>query len=121
MQVHAEDAEGDKNLANVTARFCNDPNEIVENLNMTVSPGEEKDICIELSNEGIVDVPMQLNFVDGAFTSNTNRQSCMKETDVEKFGQFVSGYDSIVTVPAGQKKQVIAKIRFGADKIGKVL
>jgi len=82
--------DNDINLTSIAAGFCNGDSSATDTLKMTMSPGEEQEICVELENQSAVDIPMQINFVDGAFTSNTNQQSCMRETDVEKFGNFVT-------------------------------
>lgn len=120
--AHADTkTDNDINLTSIAAGFCNGDSSATDTLKMTMSPGEEKEICVELENQSAIDIPMQLNFVDGAFTSNTNQQSCMRETDVEKFGNYVTWYESIVNVPAWEKIQVKAKVKFWKNKVWKVL
>lgn len=81
---------------------------------------QEWDICYIISNKSIQETSFKISFVDGTFTNDQRKnKACLSDSDTKYFGQYVTGYDSIITVSWSQMVQKSAKFNYpmGSDGI----
>ncbi len=104
------------------ARFCDSTVEEQGKATRTkivVSPGKTYDLCIDLLNLLDEESSMHVSFVDGQKDQNGNL-GCEEESRKAVFGQYVTGVDESVTIPANGFKRVTAKIKMPASAAGTV-
>lgn len=88
------------NLANVSLSYCDTPE---NTLQRQVEPGVETGLCYNLSNGGTSAVTVKLSFIDGTFTNDQwQNKACLSDADRENFGQYVTGYDQLITLKPGE-------------------
>lgn len=83
-----------------------------------MDPGTETGICYTLSNASKKSVTIKLSFIDGTFTNDQRQnKACLSDADVENFGKYVTDYDQLVTLKAGEtiKKEATLKYPEGMD------
>lgn len=83
-----------------------------------MDPGTETGICYTLSNASKKSVTIKLSFIDGTFTNDQRQnKACLSDADVENFGKYVTDYDQLVTLKAGEtiKKEATLSYPEGMD------
>jgi len=86
------------NIGNIWIQFCNYDYKLIR---YKFSPGKAQDICLKISNNANRDIPITIEFVDGAITSDKSKsRACKANGDNKLFGQYVSGIISPIIVPA---------------------
>ena len=102
--VHADD------LANVSLDYCT----TTENtLQYQIDPEVETGICYNLSNASTTPVTIKLSFIDGTFTNDQRQnKACLSDTDTENFWKYVTSYDQLVTLKAGETIKKDAKMLY---------
>jgi hypothetical protein len=102
-------------LANVSLEYCDTPE---KTLQYQMDPGTETGICYTLSNASKKSVTIKLSFIDGTFTNDQRQnKACLSDADVENFGKYVTDYDQLVTLKAGEtiKKEATLSYPEGMD------
>lgn len=99
-------------LGDVDVSFCETNTGAVMQSGVTVSgsvlfyqtPVEKRwDICYRISNKSPVNATIKISFVDGTFTNDQRRnKACLSDADTKYFGQYVTGFENIITIPANQ-------------------
>lgn len=97
-------------LANVSLSYC----DTAENtLQYQIDPGSETGICYNLSNASKTPVTVKLSFIDGTFTNDQRQnKACLSDADVENFWKYVTSYDQLVTLKAGETIKKEAKLLY---------
>lgn len=97
-------------LANVSLDYC----DTTENaLQYQLAPGVETGICYNLSNGSNAPVTVKLSFIDGTFTNDQRQnKACLSDIDTENFWQYVTEYDQVVTLKAGETIKKEAKLLY---------
>lgn len=56
---------------------------------------------------------IKLSFVDGTYTNDQRQnKACLSDADIENFGKYVTDYEQIVTLKAGETIKKEAKLRY---------
>lgn len=85
-------------VQSIEVNFCG---EVGKTKKYTVIAGEEKDICLEITNNADKDILVSMDFVDGTVTNDQwKNRACMDNNKKEKFGQYISGIENTFVVPA---------------------
>ncbi|HMS91781.1 MAG TPA: hypothetical protein PKC87_06155, partial [Candidatus Absconditabacterales bacterium] len=64
-------------------------------------------------------VTVKVSFIDGTFTNDQRQnKACLSDADVENFGKYVTGYDQIVTLKAGETIKKEAKLLYPTNMDG---
>jgi len=109
-QTHADD------LANVSLNYCDTPE---STLQYQIDPTVETGICYTLSNASKNPVTIKLSFIDGTFTNDQRQnKACLSDADVENFWQYVTEYDQLITLKAGETIKKEAKLLYPKDMDG---
>jgi len=88
------------NIWDVALRFCNTET-LEKTISLTTSWQEEKEICMTLINWSYEDVNINISFVDGTITNDTDqKKACKNEWENENFWQYMSLESNIIKVPA---------------------
>lgn len=97
-------------LADVSLGYCDTPE---KTLQYQIDPGAETGICYMLSNASKKPVTIKLSFIDGTFTNDQwQNKACLSDADVENFGKYVTDYDQLITLKAGETIKKEAKLRY---------
>lgn len=81
--------------------------------------GQEWNICYVISNKSAQDTTFKISFVDGTFTNDQwQNKACLSDTDTKYFGQYVTGYENILTVSWSQIIQKSAKFTYPSGSDG---
>lgn len=102
-------------LANVSLNYCTTANNILQ---YQLTPGTETGICYTLSNGSKTPVTIKLWFIDGTFTNDQRQnKACLSDADTINFWQYVTGYDTLVTLQPGEtlKKNAVLLYPVGRD------
>ena len=84
------------NLQNIFLDYCNTD---AKTLSYTIDTNVETGICYTVSNNSSQETTVKVNFIDGTFTNDKEAaQACWDEGRKEMFGQYVTGYQSLVTL-----------------------
>lgn len=103
---------GDQLIQNVSLTFCHDEPSKRLHLN-TIQPNEATEICMSLTNNNDVALPIALNFVDGVIASDGQNVACRDETDEKRnFAQFVTPATSNITLAPDQTIERRAMVTF---------
>lgn len=104
------------NLQNIFLDYCNTD---AKTLSYTIDTNVETGICYTVSNNSSQETTVKVNFIDGTFTNDKEAaQACWDEGRKEMFGQYVTGYQSLVTLWSGESKKQMAKLRYPQGKDG---
>lgn len=88
-------------LANLWLSFCG--TWAADAMNIALEPGTETGICYTLSNGWKNDVMVKVGFVDGTFTNDQRKnKACFTDEVTQTFWQYITGYQQIVSLKAGQ-------------------
>lgn len=95
-------------LSAVNIDFCNNESGSVQQSGVIISSGnmlykvaiqEKGDICYKISNTAATDVFLKVGFVDGTFTNDQwKNRACLSDADTQDFGQYVTGYQSLIAL-----------------------
>lgn len=97
-------------LANISLDYCTTSENALQ---YQVTPGVETGICYNLSNSSKTPVTVKLSFIDGTFTNDQRQnKACLSDADIENFWQYVTGYDQLITLKAGETIQKEAKLLY---------
>lgn len=97
-------------LANVGLEYCNTQENALQ---YQIAPGVETGICYTLSNGAKTPVTVKVSFIDGTFTNDQRKNpACLSDSDVENFWKYVTGYDQLVTLKAGETIKKEAKLLY---------
>ncbi len=97
-------------LANVSLNYCTASDNVLQ---YQIDPGAETWICYTLSNASKKPVTIKLSFVDGTYTNDQRQnKACLSDADIENFGKYVTDYEQIVTLKAGETIKKEAKLRY---------
>jgi len=123
--VYAQQDPNISNLGDLLIRFCNDPEVAKEwwskDLQMSAVPWTETDICVYIVNWWPTEVEVQLGFVDGTITNDTEqKKACQPESTMSQFGQHVAASETWFTIPAKTTIETHAKVTFPQDTAGMV-
>lgn len=103
-------------LANVSLSYCDTPE---NTLQYQIDPGVETGICYNLSNGSKKPVTIKLSFIDGTFTNDQRQnKACLSDADVENFWKYVTEYDQLVTLKAGETIKKEATLLYPKDMDG---
>ena len=117
-------------LADVDISFCENSSGAVIQSGVTLSGStlffqmpeawEKWNICYRVINKSTADATIKISFVDGTFTNDQRRnKACLSDTDTKYFGQYVTGFESILTVPANKTLEKTANFTYpvGSDGV----
>lgn len=97
-------------LTNISLDYCTTSE---NTLQYQVTPGVETGICYNLSNSSKTPVTVKLSFIDGTFTNDQRQnKACLSDADRENFWQYVTGYDQLITLKAGETIKKEAKLLY---------
>ena len=103
-------------LANVSLNYCDTPE---NTLQYQIDPGVETGICYNLSNASSKPVTIKLSFIDGTFTNDQwQNKACLSDADIENFWKYVTEYDQLVTLKAGETIKKEATLLYPKDMDG---
>lgn len=107
----------ESNLGDIIIKFCDDASIVwwSKSSILNTKPQEPTDICMLLQNDWPTDATISINFVDGTITADQDqKKACEPETSNTNFGQYITGYSTIITIPAGTTLQTGASATFPA-------
>lgn len=109
-------------VGDIWMKFCNTPDQPSNWLNLILNANEEKEICMQFSNNTKDDLAMSYNFVDGTITNDSEKnKACKNEDGIANFGQYVSGgKNETFTIPAGEALVKKASIKFPVETKGTI-
>lgn len=117
--VYAQERISD--IWDVTLRFCNDE-EIpwwTKSVVLKAETEQKQDICILLDNNGPSDITIDLNFVDGTITADSDqKKACEPEDKTDNFGQYISIEEKRFTLKANETIKTYASALFPAGYAG---
>lgn len=113
-------------LGFVDIEFCDLGTDGVESttngITYTLEKWSTRSICYNLTNASKSPIAVKTHFVDGAITiDSTHKRSCKSNEFIDKFGQYVSKYDKLVTIPPRSSIKQQASLRLPDDYIGHLL
>ncbi len=102
-------------LAQISVEYCTTPE---NTLTYQIDPGTQTGICYMISNASSRKITVNIWFVDGTFTNDQwQNKACLSQHDTEQFGQYVSGYESTITLQPGEtiRQEAILSYPKGMD------
>ncbi len=113
-------------LGFVDIEFCDLGADDVESntngITYTLEKWAARSLCYNLTNSSKSPIAVKTHFVDGAITiDSTRKRSCKSNEFVDKFGQYVSKYDKLVTIPPRSSVKQQATLRLPDDYVGHLL
>lgn len=110
-------AEKSKNIQDIDVSFCDKYWE--KSVIYDVSLWKEHDICLNLFNGSNQDVIIKLLFVDGMLTNDQwQNKACGNNDDVDWFGQYVTWYQSTISLKKDETKTNYAYLNLPNDFSG---
>jgi len=98
------------NETNVSLDFCATT---ANALTYHIDGGVETGICYVFSNHSNSPVTVKMWFVDGTFTNDQQQnKACLSDTAGEKFWKYVTNYDQVLTIKAGETIKKTAKLLY---------
>ena len=105
-------------VQSIEINFCESLNKTKEYI---ITAGDPTDICLEAENTSDKDINVSLDFVDGTFTNDQRKnRACLDNNQKENFGQYVTGNQKILLVPAKSSLRTHATLQYPKDKVGKI-
>jgi len=81
----------------------------------TLDTDQVSDICYTLSNTSNKDLFVAVSFIDGTFTNDEWRnKACLSDADTKYFGQYVTGYDTLIALSGWTTQTYNAQIMYPA-------
>ncbi|MCX6822429.1 MAG: hypothetical protein NTX91_00330 [candidate division SR1 bacterium] len=115
MAIGIKSAHAD-NLQNIFLDYCNTD---AKTLTYTLDTNVDTGICYSIFNNSSQTTTVKVNFVDGTFTNDKQfSQACWDEGRRNNFGQYVTGYQTLVTLGSGESKKQLAKLSYPQGKDG---
>lgn len=106
-------------VQSVQVDFCG---EVTKSKAYMVTAGKSQEICLEARNSSDQDIVIALDFVDGTLTNDQRKnRACMGNDQKEQFGQYVTGSQSLYTIPAQGSERIIANIRYPKGIQGNIM
>ncbi len=103
-------------LANLSLTYCNTQE---NTLQYQIQPAEKTWLCYTLSNGAKTSLTVKISFVDGTFTNDQRQnKACLSDADTINFGQYVTGYDSLVTLKPGESVKKEATVYYPQNMDG---
>ncbi len=101
---------------NVSLDFCGTS---ANALTYHIDAGVETGICYVFSNHSNSPVTIKIWFVDGTFTNDQQQnKACLSDTAGEKFWKYVTNYDQLLTIKAGETIKKEAKLLYATGMNG---
>ena len=108
-------------IGDISLRFCNGTGDVQKNLSLNISGQQAQDICIQLTNSASDDTYVNLSFVDGTVTNDSDqKKACKNEGENQNFGKYVTRDGKPVLVPAGKTITTNAKLQFAEEVAGEI-
>jgi len=86
-----------------------------------ITAGDIQDICLEVRNNASKDIAISLDFVDGTFTNDQwKNRACLDSNLKEKFGQYITGNESSLIVPAKSSIITHANMQYPRGIVGEI-
>lgn len=117
-------------IGDIQLRFCEEvevetgvtKTQLYKHLTLGLEQGEEKDICMQITNQSKDEMTIKLGFVDGTVTNDSEKnKACKNEGEVEKFGKFMKYDGAPFTLQPGQTVEKHATLQFDASAGGEIL
>lgn len=104
-------------VGNVEVDFCNASGD--KSVAYDVVPWEENTLCYVVSNFSNQELDVHIWFVDGTFTNDQwKNRACKQEWEIKDFGQYVTGYQDVIHIPARGEAQYFASLQFPEEFTG---
>lgn len=104
-------------VQSIEINFCESLSKTKEYI---ITAGDPTDICLEAENTSEKDIAVSLDFVDGTFTNDQRKnRACLDSNQKEIFGQYITGNQKILLVPAKSSLRTHATLHYPKNKAGK--
>ena len=97
-------------LRDISLDFCDTTGNILQ---YTIEPWVKTGICYTVNNASTENITMKINFIDGTFTNDQRQnRACLDESAKENFGQYVTNYETIITLSGWETKTETARLLY---------
>lgn len=97
-------------VTNVSLEFCNTS---ANGLTYHIDAGTQTGICYNMTNHSDIPVKVKIWFIDGTYTNDQQQnKACLGDNDREKFWKYVTGYDQLISLKAGESLKKTAQLLY---------
>ena len=97
-------------VQSIEVSFCDTD---AKNKTFSIHDGQTQDLCLQFTNNDNKSIAISVDFVDGTFTNDQRKnRACLDKDQKTNFGQYVTGMDSSLVLPATSSITKHASIQY---------